>query len=328
MMTYPTGQGIYSPKIRDASVVRKFISLNGRGYLAINITDGVNSIDPVAGTIGLKLWRNTSMSVDDADPRGEVVLEVGAGGIQKEAPGWYYLDIGPEFTGERGVLTAEWTYEIEGRGEFKFIDNMQIVDQMPFYESLRPEERVIIDQVTWFFGDLFDSTEGGPFLIENFQSHFTYERLANLLAHAVMKMNYIGQPIRNYGVGPGSKILPKPWQGLAVWGLKLEVIRHLMRSYVEIPVFANMSVTYTDRRDYPQRWGQILAEEKPDFDKAVIRQKRSDLNLGRGALLVSGGVYSAGSRGMFVPGMYSAHVRAFRFYPASPAISWGNLAGR
>jgi hypothetical protein len=327
-MTYPDGQSVYPPKIRDSSVVRKFISLNGRGYIAVNITDGTQSVDPVDGTLTLQLYRNTTMSGEDTDPRGELVLGVGQDGISRESAGWYYFDIGPEFTNQRSVLTAEWAYEVPDRGEFRFTDNLQIVDQMPFYESLRPEERVIIEQVNWLFGDMFDSTEGGPFLIENFQSHYTYERMANLLAHAITRMNYIGQPIRRYGVGPGSTMLPRAWQGLGVWALKLEIMRHLMRSYVEIPIFTNMTVTYTDRRDYLQRWGQILAEEKPDFEKAVIRMKRSELKLGRGALLVSGGIYSAGAKGMFMPGMFSAQVRAFRFYPAAPAISWGNIAGR
>lgn len=326
-MTYPSGQYVYSPKIRESSVVRKHISLNGRGYVALNITDGQVSVDPT--TLTLQVWRNTTMSADDPDPRGDLIIGADLDtGIVRESPGWYYYDIGPEFTDQRGVLTAEWVYTIDGQGEFRFIDNMQIVEQMPFYESLRPEDRVMIEQATWLFGDLFDSTEGGPFLIENFQTHFSFERLSHLLAHAVSRMNYVGQPIRNYGVGPGTRGLPRAWQGLGVWALKLEVIRHLMRSYVEIPIFANMSVTYTDRRDYLQRWGQILAEEKPDFEKAVIRLKRSELRLGRGALLVSGGIYSAGARGLFMPGMYSAQVRAFRFYPAAPSISWGNVAGR
>lgn len=70
----------------------------------------------------------------------------------------------------------------------------------------------------------------------------------------------------------------------------------------------------------------MLADEKPEFTSAVKMAKRSLLNLGRGSLLVSGGIYGGSARGFYVPGIYASQTRAFRFYPAAPAVSWGSIA--
>ena len=71
----------------------------------------------------------------------------------------------------------------------------------------------------------------------------------------------------------------------------------------------------------------MLADEKPDYDKAVKMSKRSLLSLGRGSLLVAGGIYGGGTRGsMYVPGLFAAMTRSMRFYPAAPSVSWGAQA--
>jgi hypothetical protein len=153
--------------------------------------------------------------------------------------------------------------------------------------------------------------------------------MAVLLGQAATMFNTAAIPLTYFGVNIGEKSFPPATSGILIWGLRLEIMRHLSRSYVEVPVFANMSVTYTDRTNYQQRWLMQLQEETPRYEKALLRFKRSMLKLGRGSLLVAGGPYfGVGGRGIFMPGMYSAQVRAFRFYPAAPAISWGNMMGR
>jgi len=73
---------------------------------------------------------------------------------------------------------------------------------------------------------------------------------------------------------------------------------------------------------------RMLAEETESYEKAIKMAKRSLLNLGRGSLLVAGGIYGGGMKGgFFVPGLYSAQVRSFRFYPASFAVTIGNIMG-
>lgn len=326
-MTYPSGVGVFSPKIRDASVVRRFVSRNGYGYLSLGVLKGQTPIDPDVDTVKLKVFYNAGVESDeDDDPRGDLIINVddhsGTDIVKKEEVGKFYYDIGPDHTQNRGVLTAEWTYQVDGK-DFMFTDFIQILDQMPIYDGLSEQSKFVISMISLMFGDLFDSTEGGPWNQENFQTHFDYEKLAILLMSAIGRINFYGQPPTNYGLGPQDQPLPKEWSQLLVWALRLEVIRHLMRSYTEIPDFRNMNVTYTDRRDYAQRWKMILDEEKPDLEKAIIMAKRSLLSLARGALLVSGGYFSVGGGGIFIPGMQVAAQRSFRFYPAAPSVSFG-----
>ncbi len=323
MTVDPSGIGVFSPKIRDEALVRKFISQNGRGYLSINIFDGTNSVDPDPNTITLTVWflDVTQDFPTSDDPRGTVIIQATPDQITRDAVGHFHFDLGPTHTQYRGVLTAEWSYAVDGT-DFTFFDHMQILNQMPFYDSLNDQERYIVERTTWLIGDMFDSTTGGPHLIEPFQTHFDYERIAQLESMAVMKFNYQAYPTTSYGVGPDTQTLPANFADLLVWGTYLEVIRHLIRSYVEIPTFQNMNVTYTDRHDYMQRWSQVLQMEEQEYVHMLKLAKRSLMNLGRGSLLVQGGLYGA-SANLFIRSMYSSQVRSFRFYPAAFAIAFG-----
>lgn len=318
----PSGINVFSPKIADEALVRKFVSRNGRGYVGINIFDGANSVDPDEDSISLEIWFRDTSDVSQ-EGQGTLVATIGPAEIQKEEKGKYFYDIGPELTGNRGVLYAKWSYTVNGAA-FTFSDHLQILDQMPLYDSLNPFERSVVEAVSWMFGDLFDSTEGGPYLIEPFQTHFDYERIAQMTKLAMHRMNLIGYPITNYGVGPGGSNPPPDWQGLLIFGTYLEVVRHLRDSYVEIPIFQQMNVTYTDRRDYFNRWTQIWQSEWPDYQRMVKMQKRSLLNLSGGSLLVAGGIFGPNA-GLFINSMYSSQVRSFRFYPAAFAIQFGSI---
>lgn len=327
-MTEPIiGPEVHSQKLVSQAKARKFVSQNGRGYLALGVlgADG-KPVDPEDLTLTVRRH-----PLDGGDP---VVLveavwaEVAVpemGLITRDAVGKFSYDIGPQHTAERGILTAEWTYEVGG-AEFTFTDDMQILGQMPNYEALNESTKLLVEQASWFFADLFDSTTGGPWLNENFQTHFDYDRMAFLLRQATMKFNVTGWPVTQYGVGRDDKAIPANYTDLILWGTKLEAIRHLIASYTEQPDFRNMATTYTDRRDYSQRWREVWADEKPEYDKAVKMSKRALLSLGRGSLLVAGGIYGGGARGMYVPGLFAAMTRSMRFYPAAPSVSFGNQA--
>lgn len=322
MPVEPSGINVFSPKIADEALVRKFVSRNGRGYVGINVFDGTNSVDPDANSLSLEIWFRDTSDVSQ-DGQGTLVATVGPTEIQKEETGKYFYDIGPEFTGSRGVLYAKWSYTVNGVA-FTFNDHLQILDQMPLYDSFNPFERSVVEAVSWMFGDLFDSTEGGPHLIEPFQTHFDYERIAQMTKLAMYRMNLIGFPVTNYSVGPGGSNPPPDWHGLLIFGTYLEVVKHLRDSYVEIPIFQQMNVTYTDRRDYFNRWTQIWQSEWPDYQRMVKMQKRSLLNLSSGSLLVAGGIFGPNS-GLFINSMYSSQVRSFRMYPAAFAIAFGSI---
>ncbi|QDH91741.1 hypothetical protein SEA_PHRAPPUCCINO_66 [Mycobacterium phage Phrappuccino] len=328
MTSEPSGIMISSPKIRDQALVRKFVSQGGRGYIALDIRTPEGSVDPDEGSLQLKVWFNdvtAQVPVSD-DPRGVLALEVSHDELHREDTGKYDYEIGPALTSQRGVFTVEWLYKVGGT-EFSFTDHLQVLSQMPLYDTLSTAERLTVEQVSWMLGDLFDSTEGGPYLIEQFQTHFDYERIAQLAQIAVTRLNTTGFPVTYWAFGGdgGGNVVPKEFAGLHVLATYYEVVRHLIRSYVEIPARVGANITFLDRRDYMQRWQSILATELPEWQKMVKTAKRSLLGLGRGALLVSGGIYGSGATGVFQYGMYVSHTRAFRFYPAAPAVSWGSI---
>lgn len=324
MVSFPSGISVYSPKIANQSLVRKFVSQNGYGYVAITIYDGANAVDPDPGTLHLQVWFDDTSdpTSTETDQRGTSVINItDPTQLTRVDTGMYHYAIGPAHTGSRGVLTAQWSYHVGGTA-FTYDDYLQILDQMPLYETLSDSEKGLVEQVSWMIGDLFDSTEGGPHLIEEFQTHFDYERLAFLAQLATTRFNYTGFPVTSYSFGDGSSG-QGGFTGLLVIGTYIEVVRHLVRSYTEIPVWQNMNVTYEDRREYFSRWEQVLQTELSDYQTMVKMAKRSLLQLGRGALLVAGGIYGpGGGRGLFLFSPYSAMTRSFRMYPAAPAISF------
>lgn len=360
MALEPSGVSISSPKIRDEALVRRFVSQNGNGYIAIGIYNGSDAVDPDAGTLSVTVWFNDPTAVQGSNPYGTAIVTVTADSITKDETGKYHYDLGPEYTQSRGLLTAIWTYSVNGVA-FQFIDHLQVLSPMPLYDTLTDAEKVVVDQVSWMFGDMYDSTEGGPHLIEEFQSHWNFERIAQMQRIAVQKMNFIGNfgnPPTNWSIGTGASVTTTPGQqvtttqtlpdgssttvtyttnsssysdsgvpaqfsGLAIWGTYIECLRHFRDSYTEIPDRSGMDVTYVNRQQYWQRWSQNLQSEEADYKQALKAAKMSMLSLSKGSLLVAGGIYGSSS-GIFFSGMYAAQTRAFRFYPAAPAISFGS----
>ena len=320
--TEPSGSGISSPKIRNQSLVRKFIGQNSTGYTAIAITNATGNVDPDPDTLNLSVYFDDVTVEFPPTPPGVQIVNVGPSSITKTDVGHYYYEIGPPNTAYRGTLTMVWTYSVNDI-PFTYMDFAQILNQMPLYETLSDSEKSIVEQVSWMLGDIFDSTEGGPFLIEPFQTHWDYERIAQMMRISVTRMNLIGFPIEYWGVGPDGPPPPPTFQGLTVLGTYLEVVRHLVASYTEIPAFQGVTISYADRRDYAARWNQIWTQEWPEYQQYVKMAKRALLNLGRGALLVGGGIYGGNALGIFQAGTYASQVRSWRFYPAAPAISWG-----
>lgn len=371
MPNEPSGVSIWSPKIANEALVRKFISLNGTGYVAISIqTNATGSqalpVDPDEGSLTLNIWWNDVLTPPlPTNPYGTNVLTVTAQSITRIDTGCYYYDLGPSLTANRGLITAIWTYTVNSIA-FQFTDHLQVLDPMPFYESLTPQEKSVVEQVSWMFGDLYDSTDGGPHIIEEFQTHWNYERIAQMQRLAVNRMNYLGNygnPPTNWTVGapvqsdstvPGQQVtitqtlpnqttttvtystqpsrsggnnIPENFYGLVVFGTYIECMRHFRDSYTEIPVRSGMDVTYTDRTQYQQRWAQNLQAEVQEWEQWVKRAKMSLLNMSRGSLIVAGGIYGGSAMGIFQYGQYAAQVRSWRMYPAAPAVMWNATHG-
>jgi hypothetical protein len=306
-----------SPKLQQYAVAREPISQYGAGRLGIEIVQGSSPINVeqiwLDVLIDVNFDETTTSEIDWSTVEGEPLAFYTNEEITHEGPGRYSVELGHVLTSRKGLIVARWQYVVNS----EVIEHKTyaiISDPMPTYEALddRAKEMVRLTQV--MLADLFDSTDGGPWLTENFQTKFNAERIAQLATVAMNRINIIGIPVTNFRLEVKKNFPPRTFESLLSMGIYLETLRHLIRSYTEQPNFSGMSTTYTDRRDYAQRWRSILDEEKPMFEKAVKTVKRSLLGLGGGALLVSGGIYG-GSGGYFKSGMYAAQTRSMRMYP-------------
>lgn len=325
MPVSPTGDYIYSPSLRQSSVVRKQISRFGVDKIGIRVSGASGAIDADASTVHLDIYQESNF--DDLDPIGPLIISANEGtDIDHPEVGTYTYTITPPVTNIVCLLKAVWTYKVGGVN-LTYTEYLQIRDQMPTYDGFNDAEKGAVQLITNLFADTYDSTIGGPHLIEEFQTKFNAERIAQLLNWSVNKMNMKKQPITNWVLSsPGqASTFPTNWWGLLIMAGYIEVLRHLIRSYVEQPDIRNADVAYLDRRDYMDRWMAVLKMEEAELDEMLTLVKRKLMGLGSGALLVSGGIFggSSGGNGLFVSGAYAAATRAFRFYPAAPSVSWG-----
>jgi hypothetical protein len=320
----PTGDYIYSPSLRQTAVVRHQISRGGIDQIGIRVGGTSGAVDADVGTVHLEIYQETNF--DDQNPIGTLIITADEGvDIEHPETGLYTYTITPPVTNVTCLLKAIWTYTVGGV-LLTYIEYLQIRDPMPTYDGFSDGEKGIVEMITNLFADTYDSTVGGPHLIEEFQTKFNNERIAQLLNWAVNKMNMMKQPITNWTLSspgnPGS--FPQSYWGLLVMGGYIEVLRHLVRSYVEQPDIRNADVAYLDRRDYNVRWKLVLDMEEEQFEQMLTLVKRKLMNLGSSSMLVAGGIFGGSGRGgLFVSGAYAAGTRAFRFYPAAPSVSWG-----
>lgn len=184
-----------------------------------------------------------------------------------------------------------WSYSLDGTPQ-TYRSFMEVGTTSPAYDGLSVGFRGIIESVWSRFADLFDSPEGGPHLLTYYQSHFGRGRLAQLLTTAVGKLNTAAQPYMTYSTDETRRPFPyEQWGALLDQALYIEVIKHLIRSYVEIPSTAGVPVAYLDRRDYMDRWRTVLDMEMREFEAMFDTFKIAHMGLGRPRALVAGGIY-------------------------------------
>jgi len=177
--------------------------------------------------------------------------------------------------------------------------DFQVVD--PF-DPVAPTPTQAIAEATWMLlEDCFDSEEGGPWLRDMTLAYFNQSKVAAFIPYAMIEINAT-QPMTHLTANDFAQIQadgsPNPALPIAAMGTLIQVIRHLMRSYVEQPTTQGAQVVYEDRRDYLQRWASILQMIEPDYQRLVILWKRQFLNLGKSALLVhskAGRLYGPGA---------------------------------
>lgn len=219
--------------------------------------------------------------------------------------GLYETTLTGEESGIVGNFRVEWSYALNGITE-TYTTYIQVGEVAPTYDRLSPGMKDVVDTVWMRFADAFDSPHGGPNLQTYFQTHFGRERIAQLLRVGGGRLNTMAQPFQTFTVEG-----PTPTFPLATWGSLLEtmtyieVIKHLMRSYVEQPAFIGGNVTRLDRRDYLDRWRQILDIEENMLKGQLDVFKISNMGLGKPKTLVSGGVY-----GRYGPTRFAGSVAA------------------
>lgn len=230
--------------------------------------------------------------------------------------GAYEIQLTSDETAEIGPFTLTWHYALDAMPE-SFATPVQIGEFSPDYAKLSDGMKDIVEQGWNRFEDLFDSPLGGPNLQAYAQSHFNRGRIAQLLRFAVGRLNTAAQPYQTYTLdGDGGAAFPiAAWGALLEQALYVEILKHLRRSYVEQPLLMGGEVTRHDRRDYMDRWSQVLQDEQTQLKEQLDVFKIRAMGLGRPAVLVSGGAYGRspsgvrymGTRGrprFYRPGLY------------------------
>jgi hypothetical protein len=196
-----------------------------------------------------------------------------------------------------GYYTVSFTYDLATIPQVAQY-YIQIGERAPAYDSLEPDMKDIVESVNHRFADLFDSQDGGANLETYYQSHFNRNRLGQLLGIAMGRLNTMAQPYMQYTLEDGGKVFPtEQWGSLLETALYIETLKHLIRSYVEQPMFMGANITRLDRRDYQQRWESVLQSEEQMFVKQMEVFKIAHMGFGRPRVLVSGRSLWPHSRG-------------------------------
>jgi len=205
--------------------------------------------------------------------------------------GLYRVTISSAESGIPGLFYLLWNYNISATPQQYRTDIEVPSSTSTLYNVLSDQYQAVVDNAWSRFKDLFDSAVGGPHLQMYSQANFGRERVAQLMRIGLNSLNSASQPHSQYSLDAGNDFPFSEWGGLLEQATTVEIIKHLMRSYVEQPEAVGVSVARLDRRDYLQRWQTILDIESAELKEQMSVFKMSQMNLGRGSVLVSGGAY-------------------------------------
>lgn len=251
-----------------------------------------------ADTLGLSI--QTAAGPMDAD--GDVVVtltnedtgvEVFSRAATRVAIGMYEVTLSSQETDVPGPYMVRWSYSLSGTAQ-EYRTYIEIGEYNPDYDNLSPQMKDVVDTVWIRFADLFDSPTGGPNLMTYFQGNFGRGRLAQILKIGLGRLNTMAQPYMTYTLGgDGGAAFPvAKWGPLLETVTYVEAVRHLIRSYVEQPLFQGSgAVSRLDRRDYLERWQSVLQAEERMLQSQLEVFKMAHMGLGRPRVLVSGGVF-------------------------------------
>lgn len=207
-------------------------------------------------------------------------------------PGTYRVTVSSSESSNPGLFYIDWTYAIGSVAQAYRTDIEIPATTSSLYASLSDGYQAVVDYSWARFEDLFDSDIGGPHLKMYAQSNFGRERVAQLMRTALNNLNSASQPHSTYSIDSTGTAFPfAEWGGILEQATTVEIIKHLMRSYVEQPEPQGVTPARLDRRDYLQRWREILDVETEEYKRQLSVFKMAQMNLGRGSILVAGGIY-------------------------------------
>jgi hypothetical protein len=244
---------------------------------------------------GLKVYRAGALVDADAVPTVSLLAEgetvpLWTRDAERVEQGSYGITLASTDTAQQMQGTLLWNYVLDAIPQIYGTD-LEVGPSAPAYDALSPVWQDIIESVWVKFADLFDSPYGGPNLQVYVQTHFGRNRLAQLLNSALQRLNTASSPHASHDLG-GISFPFKEWGGLLEDALYLEVVKHLIRSYVEQPeVITGTTFTRTDRRDYMQRWREMYDLETGVFEADLKKYRMANLGLGHFSVLVAGGAY-------------------------------------
>lgn len=196
-----------------------------------------------------------------------------------------------------GYYRFDWSFTLSN-APIVTSQYVQVGPPSPAYDALQPPYVNAVEQVWLKFADIYDSPYGGPYLTVWYNQHFGRGRVAQLMEQACMHINNSAQPATNYSVtgvaamGGGAPLFPlNQWGGLLNTATTIEVLKHLMRSYVEEPAVVGNVTVRMDRRDYLQRWGSMLSDEQDQYNKELAVFKVQSMFNGSPRVLIQGGAF-------------------------------------
>lgn len=190
-------------------------------------------------------------------------------------------------TTQVGHYTGMATFRTENGKKSANVD-FETID--PFMETEPSISWVVANDAWEKFEDLFDSEEGGPWLKDMTLSVFNKTKMENFIDDALIVINF-QNPETSFTitefVSEGPPIARTSSLPILTQALVLQIIRHLMRSYVEQPNPVGAQISWHDRRDYLQRWREVYAIEQEAYKQMLALWKRQFLGLGQTRTLVS-----------------------------------------
>lgn len=211
------------------------------------------------------------------DPE-KVVIE---GEVQEDGSGYLVFDDTDRVGHHVGVATFELTGGVTKsvKADFEVFDPFEVVDT-PI--------RIIADGVWTKLEDCFDAENEGPWVQDMTLHFFREEKMEKFINDALFDINYQNPPT-NVGISSfvNNDNTVTANYPLLVQAIFVQVLRHIMRSYVEQPLPTGAQIAYQDRRDYLQRWQSMYELELQQYMRWLALWKRGFLQLGHSRLLVA-----------------------------------------